>query len=69
MLIFRVILLAGGPGRIGLHTLIFKTHIIFLIWCTAAASLHTLFLLRVRHLASVQSVVRVAHAHYLPVRM
>ena len=31
------ILLFGGPGRKGLHTLIFKNHIIFLIWCTAAA--------------------------------
>ena len=29
----QVILLFGGPGRTGLHNLIFKKHIFFLIWC------------------------------------
>ena len=41
MLIFRFILLFGGPSRIGLHTLIFRKHIIFLKCCISAALLYT----------------------------
>lgn len=37
MLTSRFILLFEGPSRIVLHTLIFKTHIIFLIQCIATA--------------------------------
>ena len=46
MQIFRFMLLCGDPSRIHLHTLIFKKHIIFLIWFIAAAPLYTLCLER-----------------------
>ena len=46
MLIFKFILLFGGLGLIGLHTLIYKTHIIFLILCIAAEFIFTLCLER-----------------------
>ena len=40
---FPVHTLFGGPHRTGLHTVIFKNHISFLIWCTAVASHFTLY--------------------------
>ena len=38
MLIFTFILVFWSPSRIGLHTVIFKKHIIVLIWCIVAAA-------------------------------
>ena len=46
MWISRFILIFEDPGRIDLHTLTLKKHIIFLIRCIVAALLTTLYLER-----------------------
>ena len=71
----RFLLLFEVLGRTGLHTYIHfqKTHFFSHVhFCSIP--LHTVpltlcFSYRVRHLASVQSFVRIAHAHYLTGRM
>lgn len=44
MLILRFMLLFESPSRTGLHNLIFRKHIIFLIQCIAATSLFSMCL-------------------------
>lgn len=69
LIFFRFMLLFRAPCRFSVHTLIKKKYIYILIWCIAAAFLFTHVFLATRHLASVQSYVRVGHAHYLMGRM
>ena len=58
---FKLILLFGGPSRTGLHTLI-----IYLVHCSCfhTVSWTLYFGYRVRHLTSVQSLIRAVRVHY-----
>ena len=74
MLIFRFILLFGGPSRIGLHTLIKKRNTLFFTYGALLLHLFSHCVLNARLSYGdmsplLKSLVGAAHAHYLTGRM